>query len=229
MLIYFAFKQRREGSDAGVRVCHGTRGWFQLRAAWRAPRARPFPLLALLLCVLCRKSPEDQDSHPVCGVAHKDRSVPTQANRFLFHLKSEGRSMWALGQGFQRMWSMQRHVHADPLCRTFQDREASPQGAWLQGDPDLPLRSRGPRLDPRGAPCPRSLSSTFFPNRPVWMEAQGSVPRRGAASRSSRKGPLPEDGVNRLSLKVTSSGSGSGGQRKLQSFFRAVNARRKMH
>lgn len=76
---------------------------------------------------------------------------------------------------------------------------------------------------------PSSPSSMIFPNCPVWMQAPGSAPRRGAASQSSRKGPLPEDEVNRLSLKVTSSGSGSSGQRKLQSFFRAVNAKRKMH
>lgn len=39
------------------------------------------------------------------------------------------------------------------------------------------------------------------------------------------RGPSPQLGVNKLALKVTSSGSGSSGRRKLQSFFRAVNAR----
>lgn len=180
------------------------------------------------LCTLVEKS-EDQDSHPVRGVVHKEKGVPTQAHCFLFHLKSEGRSTWALGQGFQKVCGTQPHVHADPLAGHSRTERQARRSPGCKATRTYLCGEGGPRLDLRGAPCPRALSSTFFPNRPVWMEAQGSVPRRGAASPSSRKGPLPEDGVNRLSLKVTPSGSGSGGQRKLQSFFRAVNAKRKMH
>lgn len=196
----------------------------------RAPRARLFPLLPLPLYVLWCKSPEDQDSRPVCGVAHKERSVPIQANGFLFHLKSDagrcgpadrvsrkygicdGRSTQTRSAGHSRT---ERQTHRVPGCKeTLTYLSGS---GVLVPTPEEPLASSDPS------------HPLFSPNWRVWMEALGSVPRWGAASPSSRKGPLPEDGVNRLSLKVTSSGSGSGGQRKLQSFFRAVNAKRKMH
>lgn len=123
--------------------------------------------------------------------------------------------MLALGESFQNVWSMKWQVTTDPLCRTFQDKGKHGAPSW--------------KVTLTSLSWARVLSLLFLPIWWIWMQALRSAPRRGAALQSSRKGPLPEDGVNRLSLKVTSSGSGSSSQRKLQSFFRAVNAKRKMH
>lgn len=59
------------------------------------------------------------------------------------------------------------------------------------------------------------------------LGCRGSAGIRRSRQRAPEltRGPSPQHGVNKLVLKVTSSGSGSGGRRKLQSFFRAVNAR----
>lgn len=132
------------------------------------------------LRTLVEKS-EDQDSHPVRGVVHKEKGVPTQAHCFLFHLKSEGRSTWALGQGFQKVCGTQPHVHADPAGRTFQDREASPQVAWLQGDPDLPLRRGGSSPGPQGSPLPQSPVLHVFP-KPASLDGGPGVGAKAGRS-----------------------------------------------
>lgn len=125
----------------------------------------------------------------------------------------------ALARGFQNVRSADHDTPTSPRLFQAGDQPRVPSGKG----PTLPSRERAPHPNPRAAPA----SPLLFPNWWVWTQAPGSAPRRGRRFTELTQGPLPEDGVNRLSLKVTSSGSGSGGQRKLQSFFRAVNARRK--
>lgn len=219
-----------EKSASSVCVCYKIWGWFSFselyEELWMLSSLICFPLP---LCVLWCISLGDQDSNPICGVTHKGRSIPIQTNNFLLRLKSKQGWCWR-GDRISRMYEVWNGWSPQTRFAGRSRTEAS-MGRLLESDPDLSLLSKGPHPNLRGAPLPAPAPSRllFFPNWRVWMQALGSAPRQGAASQSSRKGPLPEDGVNRLSLKVTSSGSGSGSQRKLQSFFRAVNAKRKMH
>nr|CAI9696865.1 unnamed protein product [Rangifer tarandus platyrhynchus] len=96
---------------------------------------------------------------------------------------------------------------------------------------------QGGHLSP-GDPCSSGQSrpsAALLPLAHGFSQAGSLDAAPGVSAKARRslpeltQGSCAEDGVNRLSVKVTSSDSGSSGRRKLQSFFRAVNARRKTH
>lgn len=131
--------------------------------------------------------------------------------------------MLALGDSFQKVRRARWQVTTDTLCLMFQARGKPPRSLAGRGWP-RPLPPT-PRVAPRQ---PHSLAHCL-------SQAGESGGSPGVSAKAGRylaeltQGPSAEGGVNRLSLKVTSSGSGSGDRRKLQSFFRAVNAKRKTH
>ncbi|CAI9162241.1 unnamed protein product [Rangifer tarandus platyrhynchus] len=118
---------------------------------------------------------------------------------------------------------------------------APAQGAWEDTKPCGGLAQLSVTLSPRRGQSRHHPVHSSRPSAALLPLAHGfsqagsldAAPGVSAKARRSlpelTQGSCAEDGVNRLSVKVTSSDSGSSGRRKLQSFFRAVNARRKTH
>lgn len=119
--------------------------------------------------------------------------------------------------------------HSRPASQAVPGQRPAP-GAQREGaDPDLPgISSSPPPLDPQqplpSPPLLLSFSQTGRSGCRPRGQRQGRAPLRRAHARASARGWSKQ-----TLLKGHFFSSGSGSQRKLQSFFRAVNARRKTH